>query len=161
MAQTLRARKDRKKISQRAWCAAHPKERAAYQSRWEKEHPVERKSARLRARHGIIGAEFQCMHDEQNHRCKLCRVQFTAFRVNRTTAPNIDHSHECPNKPHHKSKTETGGCAECIRGLICHTCNIVVVRFLELYPSRQTDEERAYMADRPILRYRTRADFRT
>jgi hypothetical protein len=38
--------------------------------------------------------------------------------------------------------------------LLCPQCNQIVVPFLEIYPARQTDAERWYMADRPILRYR-------
>ena len=47
-----------------------------------------------------------------------------------------------------------GGCAQCVRGLICEQCNLVVVRFLELYPDRGTVAEQIFMSDRPLLRYR-------
>ena len=41
-----------------------------------------------------------------------------------------------------------------MRGLICYSCNVVVVRFIEDYPTRRLPSEQAYLDDRPMLRYR-------
>jgi hypothetical protein len=133
----------------RDWRKAHPK----YSSQWAKDHQEDRKATRVQGKYGITAAEYSRMINEQKHRWKLCRVVFTLFSVDREKSPDVDHDHLCPNKSNHRYLGD-GGCPECIRGIVCHTCNWVVVRFLELYPRRQRKAERAYMADRPILRYR-------
>lgn len=134
----------------KGWRKAHP----GYSSQWEKGHPAAIKIARARSKYMMTVAEHSRMLNEQKHRCKLCRILFTTYHEDRTKSPNVDHSHLCPNKENHSQTGEAGGCPECIRGILCHICNIIVVRFLELYPNRQRAAERAYMADRPILRYR-------
>jgi|ERR1700676_2783292 len=137
-----------------AWTQTHKNQ---YQRDWGKSHPAQRLGARLRNKYDIVLSEYERMETEQENRCKICHRPFESFQNNRSASPSVDHSHLCPNRANHKNKSELGGCAECIRGVVCQQCNQVVVRFLELFPDRQTSAEREYMADRPILQYRIEA----
>jgi hypothetical protein len=118
---------------------------------------VYRAESRRRWQYGVEPAEYNRMLQEQVECCKLCHAPFQSRASNLKESPVIEHSHRCSNSHNHKQTGLMGGCAECVRGLVCQTCNHVVVRFLELYPDRQTDAERVYMADRPLLRYRAEA----
>jgi|SRR5579864_95426 len=160
---------------QRQWRKAHPEAQAAAHAcaktwrkenperakksgvAWRKAHPQECRAMWLWSRYRIEAIEQQRMMTDQNQRCKLCRAPFTTFKSNRASSPCIEHGHQCSNRTNHGVKGPNGGCAKCIRGIVCQRCNSVVVRFLELYPDRQTVAEREYMADRPILRYRVEA----
>lgn len=113
--------------------------------RWHQTHPEQSAETKMQWRHNISRAEHQCMRDEQQNCCKLCRRGFDLTVKGR---PHTDHSHVCLNH------AGDGGCPDCIRGLLCPWCNQTAVPFFERYPERQTDHERWYMADRPILRYR-------
>ena len=102
--------------------------------------------------YGINQAEYQQMRTEQENKCRLCFRYFEPTPgPSRITAPRVDHDHSYLENHGPRRK----GCASCVRGLVCHQCNIIVIPFLELYPNRQTPAEAAYMADRPILRYRS------
>ena len=116
------------------------------------------------SKYDVRPEEYDRMLIEQDNRCKLCRQP---FGTDRATAPCVEHKHVCANQVSHKrhvhakryrkwavTNRSEWGCAECVRGLVCRQCNQVVVRFLELYPNRATVAEQAYIADRPILRYR-------
>jgi hypothetical protein len=158
MAQATEKRKAHHKAYQVAWNKAHPGYNTRKKKAWRDAHPKPVKIFKMRgSRHDISLAEYHRMRDEQDNKCKLCRKSFTEFKIERTFAANVDHKHCCPNSANHRNTLDVGGCAECIRGIICHQCNVIVVRFIEMYPDRQTAAERTYMADRPILRYRSEA----
>ena len=136
------------------WYSHHREARIAAASQWGAAHPTHQQANRVQYVYDMSKAEYARMLAEQDNRCKLCRRPFEPFKINRTASAHVDHSHTCPNRQNHKCKTDGGGCAECVRGAVCHQCNTIVIRFLELYPDRQTAAEHAYMADRPLLRYR-------
>ena len=104
-----------------------------------------------RHHYDILEPEYERLLAEQNFGCALCNQPFTV-------SPCVDHSHFCENQVNHRCKNIRGGCAECVRGLLCGSCNVIVVRFLEMYPDRMTETERTYFADRPIKRYRFGAE---
>ena len=140
----------------KAWRAAHPEARKRHaHAGYIAARSYRRADCRAR-NHQITIAEYDRMMTEQDSRCALCCAVFTEFHVNRQRSPNIDHNHACPDSGRHKRRIgcSEGGCAECVRGLICRRCNLIVVPFLELYPDRQTAAEQVYMATRPVKRYR-------
>lgn len=100
----------------------------------------------------IEPAEFDRMLVEQGNCCALCR---TPFGIEYKTRPHIDHSHACSTAGlAHKACKIEAGCPDCVRGLLCPWCNRTAVPFLERYPERQTEVDKAYLAGRPIHRYR-------
>jgi len=114
--------------------------------------PSEQKYRRIYA-YGMRQGEYKWMLEDQQQRCALCREPFPE-------SPQIDHQHDCPKRSTHRGQKDGHGhrqefgCPECIRGCLCRFCNLIVVRFLEKYPDRRNDTERAYFEGRPIKRYR-------
>lgn len=131
------------------WDAAHRNEHNARSMVYRRTHPEQVAELQMKCRHRITRAEHQRMQVEQGNCCALCTRPFQPRRVNLRAAPHTDHDHTC--RLHVRSD---GGCPECIRGLLCPFCNQTVIPFLEAYPSRQLPHERAYLASRPVARYR-------
>ena len=61
-------------------------------------------------RHGVSPAHFLFMWEQQNTRCKICKIQFDKRGIKTKNSPHIDHCHK------------TGQ----IRGLLCHNCNLML-----------------------------------
>jgi hypothetical protein len=105
------------------------------------------------SRYQITDEDYRRMLDEQDNTCARCRTPFGAGN-----RPTVDHSHNCSNAAEHKSRPleyeVRMGCADCVRGLICKTCNTSVVPRLETFPEQQTESDKQYLASRPIQRYR-------
>jgi len=102
----------------------------------------------------ITPQEFLRLAAEQDQKCALCglTVHLTGARV---MVACIDHNHICSNPIHQEDVARRKhGCADCVRGIVCRTCNQVDIPFLERHPDRMNESERAYFAARPIKRYR-------
>lgn len=74
----------------------------------------ERREAKLRHMHGITTVEYDAMLAAQGGGCKMCgAVPDTGKRF----FP-VDHDHSCcPGQRH---------CRDCIRGILCQDCNVLV-----------------------------------
>lgn len=68
---------------------------------------------RTRRVYGITAEEYKALYDAQGGRCYGCRRATGASK-----ALAIDHNHACTAG--HPPKQ---GCRECVRGLLCSTCN--------------------------------------
>lgn len=68
------------------------------------------KARRNQDRHGYNSEELNILADKQDNRCLICHTYF------KNTKFVIDHDHNCcPG---------TFSCGNCIRGLLCRTCNL-------------------------------------
>jgi hypothetical protein len=67
---------------------------------------------KMRARHRISKAEYDEMASEQNHKCFVCGGESSDRKL------AVDHDHECC--PGVKK------CGDCIRALLCFSCNIIL-----------------------------------
>ncbi len=99
--------------------------------------------------------EFKRLATEQESRCALCQAPFNLTGA-RIFVACVDHSHICSNPIHQEDVgSRKHGCADCVRGIVCRSCNQVDIPFLEHHPDRQNEVERVYFAARPIKRYRS------
>lgn len=82
--------------------------------RWREENPRATRAIRLKAMYGITMASYEAMLAAQGGGCAICNSEHAgpggSFRV--------DHDHSCcPGKK---------SCGQCVRGLLCNTCNVGV-----------------------------------
>jgi len=88
--------------------------------------PSLRKSV-LNRSHQISIERFQFLQNLQRGCCAFCGVPFVDKKI------VIDHSHTCPSPLIHKIRScGDGGCLNCIRGLLCYTCNTFLGRVEKL-----------------------------
>jgi len=82
-----------------------------------RESPESRKKSNRKyriSRYRLSGAQFQRLLELQDYRCGMCRELFGKGQLIR-----VDHDHACcPEK--------NRSCGECVRGLLCHVCNIAL-----------------------------------
>jgi len=71
------------------------------------------RKARLKA-YGITPERFDQMLAEQGNACAMCREPFEEGRP-----IVVDHDHACCD-------TRLRSCGKCVRGLLCHPCNIAL-----------------------------------
>lgn len=64
--------------------------------------------------YGLTQEQFDLILAVQNHACAMCHEPFEEGQL-----IHVDHDHECCRR---KSRL----CGECIRGLLCHNCNIAL-----------------------------------
>ena len=76
----------------------------------------DRSSEATLLKYGITKEQLEAMILEQDNKCALCYVEFTGRKSIR-----IDHDHNCCKS----LKT----CGKCVRGLLCHRCNIAIFIF--------------------------------
>lgn len=74
------------------------------------------RSKKLQYRYGINQEQYDVIYNQQNGECKIC---YRHSDVVGTLVVDHDHTH-C---------SETRGCVECIRGLLCHDCNVSLGKF--------------------------------
>lgn len=75
-------------------------------------------AAAIKKRYGISGADYWALYEFQQSLCAICRK---ARGVTKRLAVDHDHHKGCAHD--HKK-----GCANCIRGLLCSYCNILLGR---------------------------------
>jgi hypothetical protein len=111
---------------QRAYSRAHP----------HCESPESRKKSNRKYRissYGLTQAHFERLLDVQQHSCGMCREPFEeGQRV------HVDHDHAC-------CREKNRSCGECIRGLLCHACNIALGHIERRYAMA-----RAYLDGPPV-----------
>lgn len=73
----------------------------------------ERRRRNLLKKYSITEERFQEMLRACDNRCPGCSRLFDDLK----RQPDIDHFHDC---------CESGSCGECVRGLLCHDCNLLI-----------------------------------
>lgn len=108
------SRNNSKASGYQSYCkaCAHP-----LRTQWASENRRKVRGYRLKYTYGLSHETFELLLTEQGGKCKICKEVFDK-------TPNIDHDHSCcgPEK----------ACSNCVRGLLCHRCNIFI-GFLENY----------------------------
>jgi hypothetical protein len=67
---------------------------------------------RTRKRYGLSEGQYEAMLEDQAYKCFICNEYPT------TKALHVDHDHACcPGKT---------SCGSCVRGLLCHNCNVAL-----------------------------------
>jgi hypothetical protein len=97
--------------------ASQKKSRAAWKLRDPAGYARYRKEMDLK-RKGLTVEQFDAIIATQGGRCAICSDLFTDSGKG---VPHIDHDHECC--PVNRA------CEKCLRGLLCHHCNMGLGRF--------------------------------
>lgn len=115
------------KIARKAWLDKHPNyehnrslRRREENKEWLKQdrkaNPDKYRNQDLKRNFNITLDEYDSLLEKQNFLCAICKTDKPGGRFNRFM---VDHDHRCcPDK--------RGTCGKCIRGLLCHRCNIVL-----------------------------------
>src|ERR1700744_5420538 len=64
--------------------------------------------------YGLTHAQFDRLLAAQQHACGMCHEPFEEGQL-----IHVDHDHACCQR-------KNRSCGKCIRGLLCHTCNIAL-----------------------------------
>lgn len=75
----------------------------------------ERLDTRLKRLYGISVGDYETMLEQQDEKCAICQVPANDARNHGRESLCIDHCHE----------------TSCVRGLLCHTCNMGLSYFLD------------------------------
>jgi hypothetical protein len=91
----------------------------------------------VRARQATVGRatqeQFDRLLDAQQHTCGMCHEPFEEGQL-----IHVDHDHAC-------CQGKNRSCGECIRGLLCHACNIGLGHIERRYAMA-----RAYLDSPPV-----------
>jgi Recombination endonuclease VII len=100
--------------------------------------------------YGLTQEHFDRLLDTQQHTCGMCHEPFEEGQL-----IHVDHDHAC-------CRGKNRSCGECVRGLLCHTCNIALGHIERRYgmaraylgqPSRSAPRRRlAFKQKRPPRR---------
>lgn len=102
------------------WASNNRTRKTHVAAEWAKANPESLRKYHLWNTYKLTIEEYLDMYAEQQGLCKLCFNPETALdkRTGRVRPLSVDHDHSCcPNK---------NSCGECIRGLLCHRCNLVL-----------------------------------
>jgi hypothetical protein len=84
------------------------------------------------ASYGLTEVTFAQLLKVQEYACAMCRERFEEGQL-----IHVDHDHAC-------CKEKNRSCGRCVRGLLCHTCNIALGHIERRYAMA-----RAYL-DKPV-----------
>ena len=74
----------------------------------------------LKKKYGMTARQYDDMLEAQGGVCKLCGKPETVMHGDKLLRLSVDHNHEhCPTRR---------GCIECVRSLLCQSCNRLVGR---------------------------------
>lgn len=111
------ANRERINAAQRARRAVNPEKTRAWTKKWQAANPEKvRANSRkqLLRRYGLTLAQYEALLAAQGGACAICRSLTPGKR-----SWHIDHDHECcPGTMH--------SCGRCVRGLLCHNCNLML-----------------------------------
>ena len=99
------------------------------------ESPESRKNSNRKYRissYGLTQEQFDRLLDAQQSTCGMCHQPFEDGQL-----IHVDHDHAC-------CKEKNRSCGRCVRGLLCHTCNIALGHIERRYAMA-----RAYL-DNPV-----------
>jgi len=102
------------------WYAANAEVAKQRQRDARKNNPDQFRGYEYKKRFGITLEEYNKMLADQNNRCKACKTDEPGGKYNRFM---VDHDHSCC--PGRKC------CGKCIRGLLCHSCNLTLGNALD------------------------------
>jgi hypothetical protein len=92
---------------QRAYRRSHPHRQAS------ESHKKSNRKARI-ANYGLTLEDFDRLLKAQQYACGMCHLPFKeGQRI------HVDHDHAC-------CKDKCRSCGKCVRGLLCHVCNIAL-----------------------------------
>lgn len=78
------------------------------------------KTQSIKSQYGLPKEAVEAMLLAQGNACSICR---TPFGTEFATTPHVDHDHRCC--PGNKA------CGDCVRGLLCHHCNVGLGKFYD------------------------------
>lgn len=110
-------------------------EYAAQRERVRSNPDAHRRSTRLKAikhKYGLTEAAFDALLSSQGGGCAICATPLTL------SWSHIDHSHACCDRE--------GSCGQCVRGVLCQSCNIGLGKFRE--DPALLDRAKEYLNDR-------------
>jgi hypothetical protein len=102
-----------------------------------RESPESRKKSNRKYRvssYGLTQEQFDRLLAAQQQTCGMCREPFKDGQL-----IHVDHDHACCQR-------KNRSCGKCIRGLLCHTCNIALGHI-----ERRYGMARAYLDCPPVL----------
>jgi hypothetical protein len=111
---------------QREYARAHP----------HRESPESRKKSNRKYRiasYGLTQEQFNRLLCVQQNTCGMCHEPFAEGQL-----IHVDHDHAC-------CRGKNRSCGECVRGLLCHACNIALGHIERRYAMA-----RAYLDSPPI-----------
>jgi hypothetical protein len=85
------------------------------------------------ASYGLAQEDFDLLLNFQGYACGMCRKPFEEGQL-----IHVDHDHACCQK-------KNRSCGKCVRGLLCHACNIALG-----YIERRYAMARAYLDNPPV-----------
>jgi hypothetical protein len=97
----------------------------------------------IRRLYEISSEEYYLLLSTQSNGCALC-FKPVSCQTGRNKKFAIDHDHT------HQHKTKTVACRECIRGLLCSSCNRRLLPVLEENGHLQSDFVKQYLRNRPF-----------
>jgi hypothetical protein len=101
-----------------------------------RESPESRKKSNRKYRissYGLTQEQFDRLLAVQQHACGMCHEPFEEGQF-----VHVDHDHAC-------CRGKNRSCGECIRGILCHTCNIALGHIERRYAMA-----RAYLDCSPV-----------
>jgi hypothetical protein len=101
-----------------------------------RESPESRKKSNRKYRissYGLTQELFDLLLEAQQNTCGMCHEPFEEGQL-----IHVDHDHAC-------CRAKNPSCGECIRGLLCHTCNIALGHIERRYAMA-----RAYLDRHPV-----------
>ena len=118
----------------------HTAERTTSQREYSRNHPhrespESRKKSNRKYRislYGLTPGQFARLLEAQDYACGMCHEPFEDGQL-----IHIDHDHDC-------CKAKNRLCGKCVRGLLCHTCNIALGHI-----ERRRGLARAYLDSSP------------
>ena len=82
----------------------------AYNKKYKEEHPNYWRDLHLKKTYQMSFEDQEKMLKAQNNQCAICKRLLSE--------PHVDHDHKCcPGKT---------SCGQCIRGLLCYSCNYAI-----------------------------------
>lgn len=87
--------------------------------------------------YGLTPEQFEALKAKQNNLCAICGKPETVMLNGEPKELSVDHNHSCCSGER--------SCGECVRGLLCVSCN-VALRLIE-------DEERLQNAQEYLLKW--------
>lgn len=92
----------------------------------------------VEATYGISGEQYWALYEAQGGKCAICQVA-----TGKSKRLAVDHDHRC-TADHPPDR----GCPQCIRGLLCSPCNVIIGRLGQDALVRAL----GYLLDPPALR---------
>lgn len=111
------ANSERARATTKAWREANPERAKAASEAWREANPERYRKTRRRnhlKRYSITLEQFEDMLSAQDGGCGICAIDEPGGMGNF----HVDHDHTCCSSD--------SACVKCLRGLLCHMCNLGV-----------------------------------